>query len=409
MGPPAIAPRTSIALVLVALVLTAGSAACVTAASAEQMMLAALALAGSLVLALTPGAILLSRRLRVLDIPDARKEHERPMPRLGGLAVLGAFAAAVLLALAYLPEASLPAPLRSQFLATLAAGVLIAAIGAADDKWGLKPWVRVIGQLAAVCVVMKWGVVMTFLPPTPLGRAGEVALTVFWIVGLTNALNFLDGLDGLASGVSAVAALAFGAIAAMTNQWAVATAAFALAGAALGFLKYNFRPASVYLGDGGSTFLGFTLACLGIIGDWGTHDRAVDLFVPVIVLGVPIYDTIYISVYRFRAGLVRSLSEWAAYVGRDHLHHRLQQLGLRPARTCLFICLGSGALGLLAAILETKKGGLVRCDKFLALGLTVIMFIGATILMELGRARQRSSPGGGRAEPPATSSPTSPR
>lgn len=384
MGPPAIAPRTSLAFVLSALVIMTAAGVCIFLLPPGCIVASAFALAASAALALTPVAIQFSYRLGVLDVPDERKEHERPMPLLGGPAVLAAFAAASVLGLWSLPNGLLSVELRTQLAGTLAAGALIALMGVADDRWGLKPGVRLIGQLAAVCLVMRCGVMMSFLPPTPLGRLGEIVLTMLWLVGITNSVNFLDGLDGLASGVSTVAALSFGVIAALTGQAAVAVVSFCLAGAALGFLKYNFRPASIYLGDSGATFLGFTLACIGVVGDWGTPDRAADLFVPVIVLGIPIYDTIYITIYRIRAGLVHNLSELAAYVGRDHLQHRLQHLGMRPARACLFICLGAVMLGVLALLLQTK-GPLDRYDKFLALAVVAIMFIGATILMELGK------------------------
>ena len=384
MGSPAIAPRTSLILVIAAVFLAIIAYAGLDASAPERTMVLAFALAACIALALTPFAMYVSHQVGLLDVPDERKRHERPMPLLGGAVVVAAFVTAAAAAVAALPVSALPAELKSQLLATLAAGVLIAAIGVADDKRGLTAGVRLVGQLAAVCLVMKYGVVMTFLPPTALGKAGEVVLTVIWIVGITNALNFLDGLDGLASGVSAIAAISFGAIALMTGQTVVAVASFCLAGAAVGFLNYNFRPARIYLGDSGATFLGFTLACIGIIGDWGTPDRAENLFVPVIVLAIPIYDTIYITIYRIRAGHVRTLAEWAAYVGRDHLHHRLEHLGMRPGRACLFIWLGGVALGVLAAILKTK-GGLDRYDKFLALLVAAIMCAGATILMELGK------------------------
>ena len=360
----------------------------------EYMAVPAFVLAGSIALALTPVAIYLSYRFGVLDIPDERKGHAEPMPLLGGPAVLIAFAAGSvvsILTIAALPGVPFSPALRSQFLATLVAGALIAAMGVVDDKWGLKPGVRIVGQLLAVALVIKYGVVMTFLPPNPVGQISEVILTIVWIVGITNAMNFLDGLDGLASGVAVVAALSFGVIAAMTGQVMVATVSLCLAGAALGFFQYNFRPARIYLGDSGATFLGFALACIGIIGDWGTDAPVENLFVPVIILGVPIYDTIYITIYRFNAGLVTNLREWAAYVGRDHLHHRLQHLGMRPGRACLFICLGGVVLGILALILKTK-GALDRYDKFLAIILVVILFVGATILMELGKNRPAPPP-----------------
>lgn len=392
MGPPAVAPRVNLLTVLLAAAVAVAAGVLAATCSPGLAAAAAFVVSAGTALALTPIAIYLSFRLSVLDVPDERKNHAAPMPLLGGPAVLLAFAVGASVGLIALPGPALSPVLRSQFLAALGAGALIAAMGVADDKWGLKPEVRLIGQLAAVCLVMKFGVVMTFLPPTPAGQIGEVLLTVVWIVGITNAVNFLDGLDGLASGVSAVAALSFGAIALMTGQAPVALVAFCLAGAALGFARYNFRPASIYLGDAGATFLGFALACLGIIGDWGTPDRAENLFVPIIVLGIPIYDTIYITIYRIRNGLVRSPAEWMAYVGRDHLHHRLQHLGMRTSRICLLICLGAVALGILAVILQTK-GPLDRYDKFLAIIVAGIMFVGATVLMELGRNQQNNHNG----------------
>ena len=397
MGSPAVAPRTSLILIIVAFFLAVAAYAGLDAASPDRTMVFAFALAACIALALTPFAMYLSYRTGLLDIPDERKDHDRPTPLLGGPAVLAAFAMATAAAIAALPGSALSPELRSQLLATLGAGALIAALGVADDKWGLSTGVRLIVQLAAVLLVMKFGVVMTFLPPTGIGKAGEIILTVIWIVGITNALNFLDGLDGLASGVAMMAALSFGAIALMTDQLAVATASFCLAGATAGFLKYNFRPASVYLGDSGATFLGFTLACIGIIGDWGTPahpGRIENLLVPVIILAIPIYDTIYITLYRIKAGHVRTLREWAAYVGRDHLHHRLQHLGMRPARACLFIWLGGLVLGILAVIVKTK-GDLDRYDKFLALLVAAMMCVGATILMELGKNGMKTG------EPPA--------
>jgi len=372
-------------LVIVALCAAIAAYAGLDEAAPERTLALGFALAVCLALALTPFAIYLSYRVRLLDVPDERKDHEDPMPLLGGAVVMVAFVIAAAAVVAALPPEVLSAELRSQLLATLAAGVFIALVGVADDKWGLTTGVRLIAQLVAVCVVMNYGVLMTFLPATAAGRTGEIALTLVWIVGITNAVNFLDGLDGLAAGVAAIAAAAFGAIALMTGQTVVAAASFCLAGAAAGFLKCNFRPALIYLGDSGATFLGFTLACLGIIGDWGTPDHAENLFVPVIILAIPIYDTIYITIYRIRAGDVRSLAQWAAYVGRDHLHHRLQRLGMRPGRACLFIWLGGFVLGLLALILKTK-GALDRYDKFLALGVVALMFVGVTVLMELGKS-----------------------
>ncbi len=389
MGAPSIGPRTNLAVVAVAVAAAAVIGASVVRGVIEVPMFAGLVLAAALALVVIPPAIYLSYRLGMLDHPDDRKFQKEPVPLLGGPGVLVAFGAALLVCLYGLSQhggwSVAFSAVRTELLAMLAAGAFIVLIGVVDDRWGLKPGVRLIGQLAAVSVVMRYGVVMSFLPRTGAGRTGEIVLTVIWLVGMTNAMNFLDGLDGLAAGLTAVAALSFAVITAMTGQIAVTTASLCLAGATLGFLRHNVRPASIYLGDSGATLLGFTLACIAIIGDWGTGPTPTEnLFVPLIVLGIPIYDVIYITVHRYRAGLIRSLSDWATYVGHDHLHHRLLRLGMRPGPATLFICLGGAALGVLAVILQTK-GELDRYDKFLALVLAIIFFVGVTVLMELGK------------------------
>jgi UDP-GlcNAc:undecaprenyl-phosphate/decaprenyl-phosphate GlcNAc-1-phosphate transferase len=313
------------------------------------------------------------------------------MPLLGGPAVLGAFAAAALLGLAVLPEGAVSRGLELQCYAILLGGMLMVAVGVLDDRWRLGAVVRLAVQIVLTCLVMLFGVEMTFLPRGLWGAGGETVLTLLWVVGLTNAMNFLDGMDGLAAGVATVAALAFGVVGVMTGQTAVALLSFCLAGAALGFLRFNFHPAGIYLGDSGATFLGFVLACIGLMGDWAAPDGSeglLDLFVPVIILGIPIYDIIYITIYRVRIGVVRTLRQWVDYVGHDHLHHRLQHLGMRPNRACLFIALGGAMLAVLAIILKTK-GEYDRIDKFLVMLLVALMFVGATILMELGKARHR--------------------
>ena len=391
MSAPAIIPRANFLFVLFTLIVGVAGATILLDSGREYVFAAGFMIALAVSLFLTPIAAYLSYRFDVLDHPDeVHKNHERPMPLLGGAALLAAFLIASVAVFPALSRLECPPPMRAQFLHIFVAALFIAAMGIADDKWGLKPSVRLLGQLAAACLVMKGGVMMSSLPPTLLGKMGEAALTILWILGITNSINFLDGIDGLASGVSAIAALSFAAIAAVTGQTAVVLVSIVLAGATLGFLKYNYRPASIYLGDSGATLLGFLLACIGLVGDWGVPDRIEDIFVPVIVLGVPIYDTIYITIYRFKKGLVKTIREWTDYVGRDHLHHRLLDMGMSVGGAVSLICLGSAALGILALQLKTK-GDLDRYDKFLAVILAVIFFAGATILMELGRNNNRNN------------------
>ena len=180
-----------------------------------------------------------------------------------------------------------------------------------------------------MAILYKFGVWMSFLPDTWWGHVGEVVITTPWVVGITNAFNFLDGMDGLATGSAGINALFFGLVA-LTDQPFVMLRSLALAGSCLGFLPWNFRknqPARIFLGDGGSNFLGFTLAGIGVIGNWG-ENSLVGLAVPILILGVPIFDTTLTTVVRIKRGQVRTFGEWLRFTGRDHFHYRLSDLGI---------------------------------------------------------------------------------
>jgi len=155
----------------------------------------------------------------------------------------------------------------------------------------------------------------------------------------------------------------------------------ALLGACMGFLAFNFRPAVIFLGDGGSTFLGFTLACLAVRGTYAETDSTVALFVPLLIMGIIIYDVVFITISRIQRGEVRSFREWIEYTGRDHLHHRLNNLGLTEAQTVLFIYLLSIFMGTGAIVLVVRA----EIDRYLVLAMALIVFVAITILMELGR------------------------
>jgi len=206
--------------------------------------------------------------------------------------------------------------------------------GALDDMWGLTARVRLVAQLLAAATLIKFGLVVSFLPETWWGDAAEILFTVFWVIGITNAVNFLDGVDGLAGGSSTINALFFGLVALQTDQPFMMLLSIALVGACLGFMPFNFRrtkPAMIFMGDAGSDFLGFTLAGIGILGDWGSVNL-VGLTVPILILGVPIFDTTLTTVVRIRTGQVRTFGEWIHYTGRDHFHHRLSDLGIGTRR-----------------------------------------------------------------------------
>jgi UDP-GlcNAc:undecaprenyl-phosphate GlcNAc-1-phosphate transferase len=172
-------------------------------------------------------------------------------------------------------------------------------------------------------------------------------------VGITNAVNFFDGMDGLATGLTIIGSLSFFIVAEITGQSYLGFLTIALAGSCLGFLKFNFKPASIFLGDAGSTFLGFTLAGIAVMGNWAEKNPKVALSLPIIILSVLIFDMIYITIARVWDGRVRSFKGWVEYTGKDHLHHRLVALGFNETQTVLLIyliaaCLGLGGINLIA-------------------------------------------------------------
>jgi UDP-GlcNAc:undecaprenyl-phosphate GlcNAc-1-phosphate transferase len=294
--------------------------------------------------ALTPLMVHLSHQWGLVDQPSDRKIHVHPTPRLGGAAVYLGFLGSVLMN-SILPD---------WMIATLAAGSLLLIVGIIDDVWELPASSKLVAQLVAAGIVIATGKVLTLFPSGPVGDVANVMLTLLWIVGITNAFNFFDGMDGLATGLAILIAGFMGAVAFETNQPGLGWLAIAIIGAGVGFLPYNFRGrrhAVIFLGDGGATFLGFTLACLAVKGNWADHNPIVSFSNPLLIFGVLIYDMIHITVERVATGKVRSIKEWLDYVGKDHLHHRLERaLGSRQASVVMIflmtICLGLAALAL---------------------------------------------------------------
>jgi len=349
---------------------------------AETIWIALMAF--SLSASLTPAAAWLARRLGAIDVPGGRKIHREPTPLLGGAAIYVGFMAAVLL----------KTPLATELWGVLLGASLVFGVGLLEDTKGVPATLRLVLQVAAVAIVIGSGVVLTFLPPTWWGMAGEAALTFIWIVGITNAFNFLDGLDGLAAGSAVINAFFLGAAAVVTGQEDLALLSFAVMAAAAGFLPYNYKPhrrdasGEIFLGDSGSTLLGFVLASLAVTGDWAENSPK-DLIVPVLIMAVPIFDMVLITVMRFREGLVRNLTEWIVYTGRDHFHHRLLSLGMRKKETVAIIYLVNLCLGISASLLK----GSTTADAFLVLGQVTIIFgiIGYAMVVMRNRGRDASA------------------
>ncbi|HIP97715.1 MAG TPA: undecaprenyl/decaprenyl-phosphate alpha-N-acetylglucosaminyl 1-phosphate transferase [Anaerolineae bacterium] len=272
--------------------------------------------------------------LGVMDRPSSRKVHRRPMPRLGGAAIYGAFILALLL---------LGTSYNIHELVSILLGAtLVSFFGLWDDRWGLHPLLKLAGQTLAALVLIYTGVQVHVFPWPAL----NVGVTLFWLVGITNALNLMDNMDGLAGGVGGIAAAFFVLLAAMNGQYLVGALAAALLGACLGFLIYNFNPASIFMGDTGALFLGFMLAAVGIKLRFPANVDIVTWMVPVMTLGLPIFDTTLVVISRLRRGLNPLTA-----AGKDHTSHRLVTLGFTQREAVMALYLVGGALGVIAIFL----------------------------------------------------------
>ncbi len=284
----------------------------------------ALALASAVVaFALTPAARALAVRLGAVDQPGPRRIHLTPVPRMGGLAM-----AAAVLGVAWLARA-LPGPAATleprPLLGLTLASIPILALGMADDRWSVSPWVKLVLQTCAALTLSLFGFgvpVLTnpFGPPIETG-ALNVPLTVLWVLAVTNAINLIDGLDGLAAGVVAIACAALWAAARSHQDFYVMFVASLVLGACAGFLRWNFPPASVFMGDTGSQFLGLVMAAISLLENRkGT--AAVTLLLPLVALALPIADSTLAFARRFVRG------QHVFRGDTEHIHHRVLALGL---------------------------------------------------------------------------------
>lgn len=298
-----------------------------------------------------------ARRWGALDQPSARKVHLQPVPLLGGLAIYIGFWVGLLLVsrLEIARDAVFLPAITSQLVGIFAGSAVIVALGIVDDKYtGLAPRWKLAGQGLAAGVLLLFGIRFQIFDQLWL----NLALTVLWVLYLSNAINFLDNMDGLSAGATAIAAGFFFLLAALHGQILVSIMALALAGGCLGFLRYNFNPASVFMGDTGSLFLGFALAIIGIKLDLGQSSWAPwwTLGVAAVVLALPIFDTSLVTLHRLVTG--RRVTQG----GTDHTSHRLVKLGLPHRRAVLVLYAASVCAGALAVALS-------QADRLLAASL----------------------------------------
>jgi UDP-GlcNAc:undecaprenyl-phosphate GlcNAc-1-phosphate transferase len=276
----------------------------------------------------------------------------------------------------------------------LLGATLIFAMGLWDDIRPLPALLKFILQILISLLVIIWGdIQFTFFYHEFWAPFINIPLTVLWIVGLTNALNFFDGIDGLASGICIVTALFLGLIAFKTDQAALGWFAVALLGACAGFIPYNFRfgeSGLFFLGDAGSTFLGFTLAGLAVLGKWSNTSHLVSLAAPILIFGILIFDMIYVNLSRLKNGQAKNFLELLTCVNKDHLHHRLLFMGFAPKETVFMILTMSTCLGFSALIIMNQR--------FIEaiLGLFQAALIIALIVVLMLKGRDRTPPEGDR-------------
>ncbi|MDI6730977.1 MAG: MraY family glycosyltransferase [Candidatus Margulisbacteria bacterium] len=300
---------------------------------------------------LTPLVRSIAVKYNAVDIPDARKVHAAPIPRWGGISIYFGFWTAIGLAMVLASYSGIIIQ-GKMVLGLFAGSTLLVVIGAVDDVKSMRATTKLIFQIIAALIVYYCGAGIHFLSNPfngiiPLGLFA-IPLSLFWIVGITNAMNLIDGLDGLAAGVTAISSIALFAVAMRTHQIGAAILMLAMVGAAIGFLRYNFFPASVFLGDSGSMLLGFILASSSIVGVLKTT-LVVALFVPILILGVPIFDTLF--------AIGRRLSEGKHPFEADnkHIHHMLLRANFNKREAVLSIYIVCFILSFIALFMVLQK------------------------------------------------------
>jgi UDP-GlcNAc:undecaprenyl-phosphate GlcNAc-1-phosphate transferase len=355
-----------------------------------------------------PAVIRLAHRIGVVDRPGGRRAHQGDIPRLGGIGIFLGFVAGAGAALLIAGRAeAVGHPTQFRWYGAAVGACLIFGSGVFDDIKQFRPRTKFLLQLVAAFVAVASGltieaVSVPFIGSVHLGWLGPVA-AVAWILLITNALNLVDGLDGLAGGIALIVTTTMASVALAMDRFAVVVMALALAGALLGFLRYNFSPARIFMGDGGSQFLGFVLAVISIRGSQ-KGAAAVAITVPLLVLGLPLMDVATTILRRARQGTTSSpmvVLNSIASADRKHLHHNLLDLGLNPRRAVLTMYL--------IAALFALSGYLSLVQNSLALaGLILILSIGSVVFIKLLLSETREKRRSAAVERPSTGETLSP-
>jgi UDP-GlcNAc:undecaprenyl-phosphate GlcNAc-1-phosphate transferase len=309
----------------------------------------------------------LALRVGMVDLPGPRKVHVQPIPLLGGLAMYGG----VMLAIVFAFDGAA----RQQSAGIVTGATLVAAVGFLDDRGWLHHQIKLfVGMPLAACILLFSGIHAQAFELFVAGRAGyllDAALTIFWVVAITASFSILDHMDGLCAGVAATASFFFALVAFLNGQIVVSTLAAAVLGAATGFLRWNFKPAKIFMGDGGAMFLGFLMATLALKLRLSAGNHASALVAPLLILGVTIFDTTLVTISRARRGLLPF-----AAPGKDHAAHRLANLGLGQRGAVLTLYLlgaASGASAIWVCYISTRAAVLFAALVVAAMLVAVLM------------------------------------
>ena len=333
-------------------------------------VVAALVVAGVVAFLSTPVVRMLAHKMGAIDVPkDARRMHDHPIPRMGGLAIFFGFLLTVLLF----------AQLTTQLRGMLLGAVIIVVLGIFDDIYSLSAKLKFVVQIIAAVIAVACGNIIEVLsnpnifssdPYWELGWLGW-PITIIWIVAITNAVNLIDGLDGLACGVSTISSMSMLVIAMVLGEGDVAILLAALAGACIGFLPYNLNPAKIFMGDTGSTFLGYVLAVVSIQGMFKMYS-VISFVAPFLMLALPIFDTAFAFIRRIANGKSPMSPD------RSHVHHRLIDMGFSQKQAVAVLYVISAILGLSAVVLTTSgpiKAMLLLLALCAAAGVSVRIFM----------------------------------
>ena len=311
-----------------------------------------------------PFTIKIAKKKGFLDVPkDERRVHKKPIPVGGGIAMV----ISVSILMVYF------LPINKNLILTLIASLIIAISGLYDDKEGLSPKLKFLFQILAAVILIIGGMKIEFFT-NPFDSHDallilnilSIPVTIFWVCGITNTINLIDGLDGLASGVSMICAISMFFITYKMGRYDVSLICVLVAGACLGFLPFNFNPAKIFMGDTGALYLGFMLSYISISG-FLKQAAILMIFVPVLILGVPVFDTAFAMVRRKLSG--KSMVE----ADKGHLHHRLLKMGLNQRQTVVILYSISAIFGILANLISRFHSSIA-----LVISLGVLLIIIAT-------------------------------